>query len=75
MFSDPSATVTVTVNGTTYNATNNGDGTWSLSAGTIAPALNLVHDIVVSLPMYWAIHPPTQRQTDILSVVMPTYQR
>lgn len=47
--SDPSATVTVTVNGTTYTATNNGDGTWSLPAGTIAPALNPgTYDVVVS---------------------------
>ena len=37
--SDPSATVDVTVNGTTYAATNNGDGTWTLADNTIAPAL------------------------------------
>ena len=47
--SDPSAIVTVTVDGTTYTATNNGDGTWSLPAGTIAPALNPgTYDVVVS---------------------------
>jgi surface protein len=47
--SDPSAVVTVTVNGTTYTATNNGDGTWSLPAGTIAPALaDGAYDIVVT---------------------------
>ncbi len=36
---DPTAVITVVVDGTTYTATNNGDGTWSLPAGTIAPAL------------------------------------
>ena len=29
--SDPTATVEVTVNGATYTATNNGDGTWTLA--------------------------------------------
>ncbi len=33
---DPTATVRVTVNGGMYTATNNGDGTWTLPAGTIA---------------------------------------
>ena len=37
--SDPTAVVKVTVNGTTYTATNNGDGTWTLPDNTIAPAL------------------------------------
>jgi VCBS repeat-containing protein len=37
--SDPTATVEVTVNGTTYTATNNGDGTWTLADNSIAPAL------------------------------------
>lgn len=36
---DPTATVQVTVNGQTYTATNNGDGTWTLPNDTIAPAL------------------------------------
>ncbi|MFZ2513406.1 MAG: Ig-like domain-containing protein, partial [Candidatus Saccharimonadales bacterium] len=47
--SDPTAVVKVTVNGTEYTATNNGDGTWSLPAGTIAPALSPgTYDVVVS---------------------------
>ncbi|WP_413616117.1 Ig-like domain-containing protein [Halomonas cupida] len=33
---DPDATITVTVDGTDYDATNNGDGTWSLPDGTLA---------------------------------------
>ena len=35
--SDPDADVEVTVGGATYTATNNGDGTWTLPDGTIAP--------------------------------------
>lgn len=34
--SDPAATVTVTVDGVDYSATNNGDGTWSLADDTVA---------------------------------------
>ncbi len=36
---DNSASVEVTVEGTSYAATNNGDGTWTLAQGTIAPDL------------------------------------
>ncbi len=36
---DSAATISVVVNGNTYPATNNGNGTWSLADGTIAPAL------------------------------------
>ncbi len=36
---DPTATVQVTINGTTYNATNNGDGTWTLADDAITNAL------------------------------------
>jgi len=37
--SDPAATISVNVDGTDYPATNNGDGTWTLTDDTIAPAL------------------------------------
>ena len=37
--SDPAATIAVTVAGRQYGAINNGDGTWTLPDGTIAPAL------------------------------------
>ncbi|SNS48817.1 Por secretion system C-terminal sorting domain-containing protein [Ekhidna lutea] len=37
--SNPSATIDVTVDGSTYSATNNGDSTWTLAAGTITPDL------------------------------------
>ncbi|WP_202903938.1 beta strand repeat-containing protein, partial [Halomonas huangheensis] len=33
---DPAATITVTVDGTDYDATNNGDGSWSLADDTLA---------------------------------------
>jgi hypothetical protein len=35
----PASTIQVTVNGQNYNATNNGNGTWSLADNTITPAL------------------------------------
>ncbi|MCA9246463.1 MAG: PQQ-dependent sugar dehydrogenase [Planctomycetales bacterium] len=37
--SDPSATISVTVNAATYMAINQGDGHWLLAGGTIAPPL------------------------------------
>ncbi len=37
---DPDATVTIEINGNTYSATNNGDGTWTVPAGTIADLTN-----------------------------------
>ncbi|TWT93960.1 PKD domain-containing protein [Stieleria varia] len=40
------ATILVTVNGSSYPATNNGDGTWSLPAGTINPLTDGVYEIV-----------------------------
>jgi hypothetical protein len=36
---DPGATITVTVAGKTYNATSNGNGTWTLADNVITPAL------------------------------------
>jgi Ca2+-binding RTX toxin-like protein len=36
---DPTATVVITVNGKSYSATNQGDGTWTLADNTIAPGL------------------------------------
>ncbi|MGI6611992.1 MAG: Ig-like domain-containing protein [Candidatus Nanosyncoccaceae bacterium] len=53
--SSPDSIVEVTVNGTTYTVTNNGDGTWTLPAGTIQPDLaDGDYDIIVE-----AIHPTT----------------
>jgi Bacterial Ig-like domain/FG-GAP repeat/RTX calcium-binding nonapeptide repeat (4 copies) len=47
--SDPAAVVVVTVNGTPYAATNNGDGTWTLPDNTITPALpDGVYDVLAS---------------------------
>ncbi|MFO0914559.1 MAG: Ig-like domain-containing protein [Pirellulales bacterium] len=38
-FQPPETTIEVEIDGHTYSALNSGDGTWSLPAGTIAPAL------------------------------------
>ena len=46
---DADATVMVTVNGTEYQATNNGNGTWTLADDTISPALTVgTYDVSVS---------------------------
>jgi len=46
---DPGANVSVTVNGKTYAAVNDGLGAWSLAAGTISPPLAVgVYDVVVA---------------------------
>ncbi len=45
---DPTAVVTVEINGETYTATNNGDGTWTLPSDMIDPPLvSGEYDIVV----------------------------
>jgi len=47
--SDAGAAVEVTVDGNTYAATNNGDGTWTLPDNTIAPALlPMDYDVAVA---------------------------
>jgi len=47
---DSTATIVITVNGQNYTATNNGDGTWVLPAGTIAPGLPVgSHNFSVTL--------------------------
>ena len=46
---DTTATIQVTVNGQTYAATNNGDGTWTLADNTIATALTSgIYNVTVS---------------------------
>ncbi len=45
---DNTATVVVTVNGVDYPAVNNGDGTWSLAADTVAALTGGAHDVVVT---------------------------
>ena len=46
---DPAATINVNVDGNNYAAVNNGDGTWTLAAGSIAPALtDGTYDVAVS---------------------------
>lgn len=45
---DATAVITVQINGQTYAATNNGDGTWTLPAGTIQPLASGDYDVVVT---------------------------
>ena len=44
---DPDAIIQVTVNGQTFTATNNGDGTWSLSGSNLTPLPNGTFDVQV----------------------------
>ncbi len=47
--SDPSDLITVTINGSTYSAVNNGNGTWTLADNTITPNLpDNTYDVVVT---------------------------
>jgi len=46
--SDPTATVSVRVNGSSYSAVNNGDGTWTLAAGTITSLAVGTYDVAVT---------------------------
>ncbi len=45
---DPTATISVTVDGQTVSATNNGDGTWTLSAGTLTDLNVGTYDVQVT---------------------------
>ncbi len=45
---NPADTVIVTVNGNTYPAVNNGDGTWTLPDNTVAQLTNGAHDVVAT---------------------------
>ena len=52
----------VTVNGSTYTATNNGDGTWTLPADVIAPGLtDGTYDVVA-----WASNASAQSGRGLL---------
>ena len=46
---DPNATVALTIDGQTYTATNNGDGTWVLGAGIIRPLSVGSHTVTVTV--------------------------
>jgi len=68
---DPNASVQVLVNGQTYAATNNGDGTWTLPGGTLAPALAAgVYDVVV-LATDAAGNTGSDSTTDELTIQFP----
>lgn len=47
--SDPAAKVEVTINGRTYTAINRGDGTWVITAGTIAPMTTGTYTVTVTV--------------------------
>ena len=59
---DPTAVVEVTVNGNTYLATNNGDGTWTLPDDTIA-ALGDLNTIASSICREAAPSPTSRRSS------------
>lgn len=66
---DTNATVEITVNGATYSAVNNGDGTWTLPNDTISPALLVaVYDVQASATDA-ASNVGTDGTTDELQVV------
>ena len=69
--SNSAATVQVTVDGNTYAATNNGDGTWTLPDDTISPALALgTYDVAVSADTGGT--PVSDGTTDELEIVAAT---
>ncbi len=69
--SDPAATVQVTVDGNTYSATNNGDGTWTLADDTISPALALgTYDVAAEADAGGG--PVSDGTTDELEIVVAT---
>ncbi|ANQ28615.1 hypothetical protein BA894_19575 [Vibrio natriegens] len=45
---DPTASITVTVDGNDYNATNNGDGTWTLADDTLPPLTDNSYTVTVT---------------------------
>ncbi|NUF54240.1 hypothetical protein HUN16_18060, partial [Acinetobacter seifertii] len=45
---DPAATVVVTVDGVNYNATNNGNGTWTLADNTLPALTDGTHTVSVT---------------------------
>lgn len=46
---DPAATVTVTINGQTYTATNNGNGGWTIAPGVIDPLSVGTHTVQITV--------------------------
>ncbi|WP_373996290.1 Ig-like domain-containing protein, partial [Acinetobacter oleivorans] len=64
---DPTATVVVTVDGTDYPATNNGDGTWTLADNTLPVLTDGPHTITVT-----ATDPAGNAGTDTAVVTVDT---
>ncbi len=71
--SDPAAAVQVTVDGNTYSATNNGDGTWTLADDAISPALALgTYDVMVEADIGGA--PVSDGTVNELEIVAPVVE-
>lgn len=69
---DPTAVVTVTVGGATYTARNNGDGTWTLPAGTIQPGLVLgTHEVDVTVTSLAGNSSTDKKTLAILGATLP----
>ncbi|MBD3244600.1 MAG: hypothetical protein GF335_01255 [Candidatus Moranbacteria bacterium] len=68
---DPTASIEITVNGSTYTAVNNGDGTWTLADDRISPDLAIdVYDVEVSA-VDAVGNVGTDSTTDELKIVSP----
>lgn len=66
---DPSASVEVTVDGNSYAAVNNADGTWDLADGVITPALAVgVYDVEVEATSADGDHTGINQSTDELEI-------
>ena len=66
---DATASISVTVDGNVYAATNNGDGTWTLADDSITPALSLgTYDVVVTATDVAGNPPGTDATTNELVI-------
>ena len=66
---DPTAAISVTVDGNVYAATNNGDGTWTLADDTISPALvEGFYDVIISATDLAGNPPGTDSSTNELEI-------
>lgn len=70
--SQPDVTIELTVASVTYYPTNNGDGTWSLPAGTITPTLSVgAYDVLFVLRSPDA-HVSSQTVRAAITIIAPT---
>ncbi|WP_227367826.1 Ig-like domain-containing protein [Halomonas sp. M20] len=69
---DPAATVTVTVDGESYTASNNGDGTWTLADDTLPPLNDGDYTVAVIATDIAGNTGPTTSGTLTIDTVTPT---